>query len=148
MIDVLQIDKVTWADSMSSNAHKICFAELMPGGRERLDYALLMIETAIDKPAGYVTVRETDSETAHWQFGGAFPLAAKRPVVWKAYLAAIMWSLERYERITTVIEASNVTYLKMALTAGFRIVGTRVYEGKCLVEMLMKKEIRECFPLS
>lgn len=134
---VIQVEKETWLENFSESAHKIAFNEIFEKQRNRLDYALLVVSED-DVPIGYITVRELDSDSCYWQFGGAMPNIIKTVGSWKAYQACIEWASTRYKRIATHIENTNAVMLKFAAKAGFKIVGVRNFKGSILLEHLME----------
>jgi hypothetical protein len=140
MIHVDKIDAATWTRTFSENAHRIAFGKLKPHQWDRLDFALVVASG--DTPMGYLTCREMDHETIYWQFGGAFPGTKDTVMTWQGYQAFVSWcALQKYKRITTYIENSNVPMLKMAMKVGFRIHGVRSYQGAILLEHI--KELHD-----
>ena len=136
MISIEQLTREEWA-TLSEDAHKIAFSEIRPTSMDRVDYALLGVDDDTLQPHAYVTVRELDSESVYWQFGGAVggsPISTVR-----AYERAIDWSLDRYKRVTTLVESGNVRMLKLAMSVGFRIIGCRTFKGTVLCELLLEK---------
>lgn len=136
-MNVQKIEKEVWGSYFSELAHKICFEERKPASRDRIDYALLVVDSN-DSPCGYITVRELDSETCYWQFGGVFPGTIGTTKSFKAYKACIEWSRGKYKRVSTLIENQNSAMLKFAAKVGFLIVGIRNYHGTVLLEHVME----------
>lgn len=131
---IKKIDPEPWS-RISENVHRACFGTYLPISRNRIDYALLVIDGKLDVPLGYVTVRETDEKTAYWQFGGAFPGPKGTARVFRGYMALLDWMrASRYELVTMKIVNTNTSMLRMALKAGFQIVGTKIHGGHTLVE--------------
>jgi hypothetical protein len=128
----------SWA-LLSENAHKIAFGEIKPASMDRIDGALIA-EDAFGIPMGYLTFRESDSETVYWQFGGAMPGTKDTIKSFKAYQGFVKFFEEqtKHKRITTLIENTNTVMLKMAMKVGFRIVGIRNYKGSVLLEHLLE----------
>lgn len=124
MITVRQIHKDDWK-VLGANAHLACFSESKPQEMERIDYALLIEDG--EKIMAYATCREHHADTLYWQYGGTFHGTRNSSLTWSVYQAVIEWCKPRYANITTLIENNNVTMLKMAMKAGFRIVGTRTH---------------------
>ncbi len=135
MITVEYFDKKAW-ELYSENAHKIAFQERKPASNDRIDFALMAIKEGT--PMGYMTCRELEADTLYWQFGGAFPGTKGTTWSWWAYLAFVDWCREKYKRVTTIIENTNLPMLKMAMKVGFRINGTRFYAGSILVELVLE----------
>lgn len=131
---VLKITPQEWA-SISENCHAVVFQEKRPFDMDRLDYVLLA-ESAEKKPCGYCTVRELDSESVYWQYGGGFPGTKESVNAVQAYGKFIEWTKSRYKRISTYVENSNVRYLKLAMHFGFRVVGCRFIQGKIYLDLL------------
>ena len=132
------IEKLTaeqWRE-VSENVHKTVFAKIKPASMDRIDFALVYHRDG--KNIGYVTCREQDSETLYWQFGGAFMPYRKTIDTWRGYVAFREWCRSRYKRIHTLVENDNVDYLKMAMKAGFRIIGTQTFNGNVLVTLLLE----------
>lgn len=117
----------------SEQAHLLAFDEIRPFLSERIDYALLATSDE-NKPMGYVTVRELDDESVYWQFGGSFPETRGSMACLKGYRAFLDWHKERYARVATLIENTNIPMLKMAMKVGFLIVGVKNVQGKVLLE--------------
>lgn len=123
---------MNWA----KHAHKICFAENRDPDMDRLDFVLLGANPVADLPGGYCTCREFDSKTIYWQYGGAFPGTRSTLHVARIYKAFVDYCLQRYDRITTYVENDNISYLKLAMHHGFRIMGVRLFDGRVYVELL------------
>ena len=122
-----------WA-LISESAHMTCFKEERKKSMDRIDYALLTTRDGV--PCSYVTVRELDSRSVYWQYGGAFPSAEKGIKAFNDYCSFVSWHCERYDRVTTLIENNNIAMLKMALHCGFRIIGIRYFNNSILLELL------------
>lgn len=137
-IEVLKIGPTEWAE-ISEKAHRVVFKEERPKEMDRIDYVLLM-ETPEGEPCGYCTVRELDSESVYWQYGGAFPTAHSSPRAVECYSKSIEWTRSRYKRISTLVENNNVRYLKLAMHYGFRVIGCRTFQGKIYLELLNEFE--------
>lgn len=135
---VVKLPAKEW-DKMCEDAHVICFNEIRPKHINRIDFALLIIDNKTNKPVSYITVKEFDSTTCYWQHGGSFPGSVGIPA-WRSYNLAIAWSRQHYKRIFTLIENRNVAMLKMAMKAGFRIIGTKTIDGDIMVEHIFNLE--------
>lgn len=136
-IDYIPSDE--WERYCAPHAHLAVFGETLPPGLERIDYALVAVSEALAKPLAYLTVREFDEETAYLKRGGAFealPVGARL----KVYLQLLDYLMQRYVRLTTLVENTNVPYLKLAMTAGFRAIGLRNFHGSILLELLKERD--------
>lgn len=132
-LDIL--NPLEWA-TLSENSHLAVFNEIRKPEWDRLDFAILVL---VDKElVGYATVREFDHETAYLQYGGAFPKFKKTFMVYQCYMKLIRTLCEKYPRLMTYVENENINYLKLAMKAGFRIIGTRLFHGMVLVELMLE----------
>lgn len=123
-----------WA-SVSEEAHRIAFGTIKPASMDRIDFAILV--TKEDVAVGYITCRETDNKTLYWQHGGAFPGTKDSIYSWPAYALCMDHCQGMgYDRVTTLIENTNLVMLKMAMKVGFKIIGVRNYKGAILLEHL------------
>lgn len=134
MIDVERVEKSEWS-SVSESAHSAVFQEIRPKEWDRIDYALLTVEDG--RLYGYCTVRELDSKSIYLQYGGAFPPASKSVKAYRCYGALINYFVGKYEHVTTLVENTNVAYLKLAMAFGFRIIGVRFFSGEIFVELFL-----------
>lgn len=132
----MQLSKEEWK-KYAESAHIICFNERRESSFDRIDFALLGIGHD-NRPSGYITCRETDSETLYWQFGGAFPSVKGTALSYRAYEEFLNWTKSRYKRVYTLIENTNNTMLRMAGKIGFLITGIKVFDSKILLEHLME----------
>ncbi len=137
MVWINRIEKDDWIKQEGWAAHASAFGTSRPDSLERFDYALVSMKG--DKPTGYVTCIEMDSETLYWQIGGAFSSAQKSTVVVPCYKAMIDWCADKYQRITTRIENDNISMLHLAQKMGFRVVGTWNFKNKIYLELLLEK---------
>jgi hypothetical protein len=132
------VTKKDWEAHCASHAHLAVFSEVQPPEFDRIDFALIIAQEHDPKPLAYVTIRELDKETAYLKRGGAFDetLIHSRQAI---YLTGIDWLMERYLRLTTLVENDNVRYLKLAMAAGFRVIGIRNFKGSILLELLKER---------
>lgn len=133
MITVKKLSADDWA-GFSEAAHKICFSEQKPKEWDRIDFALLGVNSD-DVPLGYVTCREMDANAVYWQFGGAFPSSRGTINSFACYAEFFRFCQLRYKRIATYIENTNQAMLKMAMKIGFLITGIRNFDGEILLEL-------------
>lgn len=133
-LEVRIVDKENWS-RMSENAHLAAFDKIKPVEMERIDFAILIVDSDEDRVISYATAREFDSETLYLAYGGVFRDARETSLSMKAYHLGIEWVKNHYKRITTLIENENVVMLKMAMKEDLRVRGTRYYAGLILVEM-------------
>lgn len=131
---VLKVTPAEWAQ-IAEGAHRVVFKEERPKHMDRVDYVLL-VEEGTGQPSGYCTVRELDAESVYWQYGGAFPGTHSSSKAVECYGSLIDWTRTRYARISTLVENSNVRYLKLAMHYGFRVIGCRTFQGKIYLELL------------
>lgn len=132
-----KLGKEKWS-YVSEAAHQAVFGELLKSEYDRVDFGLLAIDAEKDEPIGYLTARETDAESVYLKYGGSFPPIKGTRNSLPAYLALLNWLKVRYKRITTYVENTNVVYLKMAMHAGFRVIGIRNFKQDILLELFME----------
>lgn len=133
-MEVLKLEKNTWLEYWSEDAHKLCFGTEKPKTFDRIDYALLVIDQ--EKPMGYITVRELDHESVYWQFGGAFPGTKQTVFTVRGYDLFLEFQSKVSKRVTTKIENKNYPMLKLALSRRFMIVGCGHWNGTTLVDLV------------
>lgn len=138
-IFVMRFDAESWNRDWAEAAHKVVFEEKRPAEMNRIDFALLVIN-AKNEPGAYCTVREFDHESIYWQYGGAFPGTIGTIYTVQMYEALIEWCRQKYKRITTLVNNENISYLKLCMKFGFRIIGVRVFKGEIFVELLNELE--------
>lgn len=138
MIEIEKITAKEWIELYSELAHSAVFKERKPKHFDRIDFALLAKKAATIM--GYVTCREHDHETLYWQFGGAFADAKASINVLPCYLQMIEACRKDYKRVYTLIENTNFAMLRLAMRAGFRIMGVRAYQNSILLEHLLEFE--------
>lgn len=132
-----QIPAKQW-HQFAPDAHRAVFGELLPAEYDRIDYALLAVDGDKARPVAYMTLREFDADTVYLKHGGAFPPLRGNFQSFYVYNSMLDWVRSRYKRATTLVENTNVVYIKMALTAGFRIIGIRNFQGIVLLELYME----------
>lgn len=142
MVRVERVEGDRWLAEFSANAHLAVFNEHMPPGLDRIDFALLAVQKlgGEDKATAYLTARELDSESVYMKHGGVFESIKGTVYSIQTYRAFIKYLIERYERITTLVENTNVAYLKFALALGFLIIGVRTFKGSIFLELHLEKE--------
>jgi len=146
MFEIKRLRPDEWA-TLSEDAHLAMFSERRPGYIDRIDFALLATEDDNRGIVGYVTVRELDADGIYWQYGGAFPSIKTSTTVLGVYRQFVEYCKARYKRITTLVENTNIAYLKLAMKVGFRIIGVRVFKGSVLVELLLDFEVNDALPI-
>lgn len=136
-IGIQILKKGDWAQ-LSEAAHAAVFSEKRPPDMDRVDYSLLVVKDPENDPIGYITVRELDKESIYWQYGGATPKfrGTLYPVL--AYRLCIDWARQLYKNISTYVDSDNIRYLRLAMNEGFRIIGTRTFDGKIYAELLLR----------
>ena len=141
MIQVEKICNEAWR-VISQNAHALCFNERRDPEMDRIDFALLNVKIEKDEktPLNYCTVKELDSESVYWQYGGAFPNTKGTPISLHSYKRNADWCFAQgYKRITTYIQNINTAMLKVAIHIGFIPIGVRYFKGEIFVELLLER---------
>jgi RimJ/RimL family protein N-acetyltransferase len=119
----------------AEDAHLAVFNERRIHTLDRVDYALLGTTADSATVLGYATVSELDSESVYLQHGGVFEKGFKS---WQLYTSMLDTVRKDYKRVFTRVENINTVYIKMAIKAGFKIIGTRTFQGSVLVEFYME----------
>lgn len=132
---LVKIPASEWA-KYSADAHRIVFDEVRLPKLDRIDFALVIEDEGI--PQTYMTIRETDSETAYMQYGGAFPSAKGTPKSLAGYLMSLDYLSKHYKYANTLIENTNTPMLKFALKGGLKIIGLRNFKGHVLLEHIVE----------
>jgi RimJ/RimL family protein N-acetyltransferase len=101
---------------------------------DRITYALAAVDDT--GPIGYVTCRETDSESLYWQHGGA--VESRYGVAAYRGFEAFLDSAKTYKRVTTLVRNDNVRYLHLLMKFGFRIIGLRCVESEIFLELVIE----------
>ena len=121
-----------WAN-LEELSHQICFGEFRPSQLNRHHF---VIGGFVNKElSGYYTCLEMDSETVYIQNGVAFPNFEKTSYVVQGYQKMLEALSMDYKRAWTRIKNTNRPMLKMAIAAGFLIVGTYTFKNEILVEL-------------
>jgi RimJ/RimL family protein N-acetyltransferase len=137
MIKIIQIPATEWAQH-SAKVHAAVFDKSKPAEWDRIDYVLLIHND--EKAIAYISCREEDRETVYWQFGGIFPAYRNTGLAYKIIDECVKWTAEKYKRVTMRVENSNISFLKLAFKAGFRIVGTVTFKSFILCNLLLEFE--------
>lgn len=134
---VKKLSREEWI-TLSEDAHKACFQEIMPVNSEKIDFALLCVDEN-NRPCGYVTCRELDHESVYWRYGGSFPETRGTVRSWTCYELMTNFIKEMgFKRISTLIENKNTVMLKFAMKIGYLICGLRNYQGLTLLEHVLE----------
>lgn len=131
MIQVKRLLQHEWSE-LSETAHLICFGKHKPASQDRFDFALLAHSE--NGALGYVTCRELDADSVHWQFGGVFPGTRGSVKSLHVFRALRDHCAQHYQRIGFLVENGNHAMIKMALHFGMKIVGVRNFKGAVLLE--------------
>jgi len=132
-VAVLYISPEEWVN-YAEDSHAAVFKEFRPSSMDRISYAL----AATDESGviGYVTCRETDSESLYWQHGGAvdtrYGIAAYRG------FEAFLDNAKPYKRVTTLVRNDNIKYLHLLMKFGFRVIGLRCVKNEIFLELTIE----------
>ena len=132
-VTVLYISPEDWV-KYAEDSHAAVFKEFRPSSMDRISYAL----AATDESGviGYVTCRETDSDSLYWQHGGAvdtrYGVAAYRG------FEAFLDNAKPYKRVTTLVRNDNIRYLHLLMKFGFRVIGLRCVKNEIFLELTIE----------
>lgn len=136
-MEVRAFTKDEWAKA-SKEIHRYAFNEIIDDSEETISLALMAIKD--DKPQAYCTLIDLDKYTCYMQHGGALPDAKGTINVAKGYFKMIEWVKNKYPKITTRIRNDNVPMIKLALEAGFKIIGVEVYDDGVFLSLVNNSE--------
>ena len=131
-MNLAKYDKIEW-DLVAEDIHQVIFGEHRPVDLNRFDFVL--VAWGETNPVGYVTCRETDSESIYISYGGVFP-ESRNTELSKIGMALILDFLKNnYKRANMLVENQNIFMLKKALNHGFIPVGIANYVGKVYLDL-------------
>lgn len=130
MIQAIKLSPEQWAN-LSKESNAAVFGEVVEPANERIDFALLTLED--DKPLGFLTFQEKDSESLYLQYGGVVLGARGRGTELLDFNFKGLFE-QGYKRISFLVENTNIVMLKVALKIECLIIGVRNYKGKVFVE--------------
>ena len=132
-VTVLYISPEEWV-KYAEDSHAAVFKEFRPSSMDRISYALAATDES--RVIGYVTCRETDSESLYWQHGGAvdtrYGVAAYRG------FEAFLDNAKPYKRVTTLVRNDNIRYLHLLMKFGFRVIGLRCVKNEIFLELTIE----------
>lgn len=129
-----KISSEEWKNTYMKSMYEEVFGAERPVGLEKCDYVLIAKDSELD-PVGFITCHEMDSETVYWQFGGAAKKVKNTNHVLNHYIHFLAWSLAKYKRVTTRIENTNSSMLRMAIRCGFLVYGIWNFKNKIYLEL-------------
>lgn len=118
--------------NVAEDVHMTVFGELRPHEMNRIDFALVVWH---EIPLGYVTCRELDCETIYMGYGGALERNTISNV--RGY-QMILKELSFYKRAVTLVENTNISMLRLAMSQGFLITGLRNHKNTILLELTLE----------
>lgn len=107
---------------VAKDIHFGTFGEERDPDKNRIDFALLCVNEH-DKITAYSTLVELDDESVYMQHGGSVEGTKFETV--KSYLQMIADLKSKYKHISTRVFNYNIPMIKLALQAGFIIVGAQ-----------------------
>lgn len=136
-MEVRAFSKDEWK-KVSKEIHRYSFDEIIETDEETISFALMAMKD--EKPQCYCTLIDLDKYSCYMQHGGALPDAKGTINVARGYVKMVGWIKHKYNRITTKIRNDNVSMIKLALAAGFKIVGVEVYEDGVFLSLVNDTE--------
>lgn len=130
-MNVVKYDKEQW-ELVSEGIHELVFDEIRPSFLNRIDYALVVWD---EEPIGYVTCRETDSESIYISYGGIIPKNRRTDKSKQAMNEIISYLKSNYKRANMLVENTNIFMLKKALNNNFIPVGVANYRGSIFIDL-------------
>jgi RimJ/RimL family protein N-acetyltransferase len=139
MYFIKQITKDEWK-LFSENAHCAIFEKHKNSNLEKCDFAILFYENEKSLPLGFITCKELDSETLYYQYGGLFKDFRGKGFSTDLFKEISRWCHEKYKYVGFRVENTNLPMLKLAMNAGYKIVGIRNFHNYILLEHLLERE--------
>jgi len=101
---------------------------------------VVYVATRDEAPIGLLAGYVHNLETFYIQYAGVLPQTSHQ-AMWRCLLSVLQQVPTQYAYLLTMIEHTNAAALRLALKAGFRIVGTRTYpDGIVMVELLQRRD--------
>ena len=132
--NLMCINKDEWKE-VSEAAHFNIFGVNRSADHQRIDFCLLLQNTERNDFFGYITCREFDSKTLYWSYGGMFDQYKGTTFTFSAIWTMLNWCRERYDRVTTLVEQSNVKMQRIHLKLGAVISGVRTFDNEIIIEL-------------
>lgn len=136
-MEVKQFAPSEWK-KISKEVHTYAFKEDPIDGMETIDFALMVLKD--EKPMCYCTCILFDGMSVYMQHGGALPDGAGTTNIAKGYHLLVNWLFERYPRLTTKIQNTNIPMFKLAFSAGFIPNGIYMHHDKSIFVNLIKEK--------
>ena len=134
-MNVVRYDKSQW-DLVAEGIHEVIFGEIRPSSLNRFDFALAAWNDV--SPIGYITCRETDSESVYISYGGVMPESRNSDESKAGMNALVDYLKDNYKRANMLVENTNIFMLKKALNTGFLPVGIANYRGSIFVDLRLE----------
>lgn len=136
-MDIEKISISEWKSKYMNMFYYKTFNEFRNELDEKSDFILIAFHN--NSPVGFVTCLELDNETIYWQFGGAFDEIKRSYMVsekYKGFIEYIKNNYKNYKRITTKIENTNFSMIKLAMKYGFLINGVNSFKNKTFLHLI------------
>lgn len=127
-----KLPKEHWA-LLARNSNIAVFGEQMDPKDERIDFTYVALED--DKMVGFVSCQERDADSLYIQYGGLVKPKQGQGFGSEGFPNLLAMIASEYQRVGLLVENTNMPMLKMALGAGFLVIGMRNFKGKVLLEM-------------
>lgn len=135
-VKMIFISAEQWA-KVSEEVHSTVFGKTRPASDDRITFALAT-QHDDGTPIAYITGQERGSGTLYIQYGGAFPDSKATTLIWKSFQEALYYCKIHYKRVALLVENTNSSMIRLALKAGFKIIGTRTFEGAIYLDHLLE----------
>jgi len=129
MINLNFYTKDEWQE-YSKQFHALVFNNSDFSDIENIDFACVVFDK--DTAIGFSTMRVLDKYHVYMQYGGTLDKSNYTNL--KGYLKLIEALKDNFLNITTLIENNNKSMIKLAMKAGFEIIGIRYKKGSIYLE--------------
>lgn len=136
-MEVKYFSKDEWK-KISKEVHSYAFNTRLENDDETISFALMAIKE--NEPQAYCTLIEMDKYTCYMQHGGALPAAKGTINVAKGYARMVYWLQQKYPKLHTTIKNDNNSMLRLAMSAGFKIIGVEAHDDGTFLSLINKSE--------
>jgi hypothetical protein len=132
---VVLISREDWLRDFARNAHLAVFDEDTSFEEGSFTTTMLVIDEKTDTPIIYMTYHEVPQGGVFVEYGGSFPPFRSSPKVYRAFNFANDWFRSNgYKRVGMITRNTNTAMNKLAIHAGYLVVGMQFQKGKFYLE--------------
>lgn len=133
MIEVKKIAPKEWYE-LAEAAHIAVFDESWDKNMERIDFAMVMVQTDTNTLISYATAQVVDPSTVYLQYGGVFPKFRGTPLSFLSFKEMLDVLKKSFKKIVTLVENNNYPMLRFYIKEFFLITGIRYFKNHIYLE--------------